>query len=197
MRPEVIIIPLCFVVFVLVAWTINTYNSFVRYRNKIEEAWSAIDVALKRRANLIPNLIRVIEGYSNHEARIFQDKAEQLAGKSKSAERMARESHISESLGGLMALAEAYPDLKASGNFLDLQNSLDEIEQEVQRARDRYNSYIGRLNTLVESFPSSLIARRFGFSKQSYLALELATQREMPAVDFSAAPQQKIKGGSL
>jgi len=187
MRPEVII-PLCFFVFIFFVWTISTYNKFVRYRNKIEEAWSAIDVALKRRANLVPNLIRVIEGYSNHEARIFQEKTEMLAGRSKSAERMAEESHISRSLGGLMALAEAYPDLKASGNFLDLQNSLDEIEQEVQRARDRYNSYIGRLNTLVESFPASLIARRFGFSKKSYLALELATQREMPAVDFSAPP---------
>ncbi|MCK9294523.1 MAG: LemA family protein [Desulfobulbaceae bacterium] len=191
MRPEVII-PLCFFVFVFFAWTISTYNKFVRYRNKIEESWSAIDVALKRRANLIPNLIRVIEGYSNHEARIFQEKAERLAGKSKTAERMAEESHISQSLGGLMALAEAYPDLKASGNFLDLQNSLDEIEQEVQHARDRYNSYIGRLNTLVESFPASLIAGRFGFTKKSYLALELTTQREMPAVDFStpSAPEK-------
>ncbi|MBU4260958.1 MAG: LemA family protein [Proteobacteria bacterium] len=198
MRPEVII-PLCFFVFVLFAWTISTYNKFIRYRNKIEEAWSAIDVALKRRANLIPNLIRVIEGYSNHEAKVFQKKTEQLAGNAKTAERMAEESHISKSLGGLMALAEAYPNLKASGNFLDLQNSLDEIEQEVQRARDRYNSDIGRLNTLVESFPSSIIARRFGFSKKSYLALELATQREMPEVDFSPAPQQdkKIKEPSF
>ena len=190
MRPEVIV-PLCFFIFVLFAWTISTYNKFVKYRNKIEEAWSTIDATLKRRANLIPNLVRVIEGYSNHEARIFQEKTGRLADNSKTSERMAEESHISKSLGGLMALAEAYPDLKASGNFLDLQNNLDEIEQDVQRARNSYNSYIGRLNTLVESFPSSIIARNFAFTKKSHLTLELATQREMPAVDFPASPAPK------
>ena len=187
MPPEVIIL-LGFFIFILIAYTITTYNKFIKYRNKIEEAWSAIDVALKRRANLIPNLIGAIEGYSNHETRIFQEKPEQVTGKSKALERMAEESHISKSLGGLLALAQAYPDLKASSNYLDLQNSLDEIEQDVQRARDRYNGHVNRLNTLVESFPSSLIAGKFGFTKKSYLALELATQREMPVVDFPSPP---------
>ncbi|MBW2329198.1 MAG: LemA family protein, partial [Deltaproteobacteria bacterium] len=91
-----------------------------------------------------------------------------------------------------LAVAEAYPDLKASGNFLDLQNSLDEIEQEVQQARNRYNNYIARFNTMVESFPSSLIAGKFHFEKQGYLTLELATQREMPDVSFFTGPE---KGG--
>ncbi len=182
MAPQ-ILVPICFILFIFLGWSIKTYNGFVKYRNRIEEAWSGIDVALKRRANLIPNLVRVIEGYSSHESKIFEEKIRQLGGKSGSS-RLEQESQISKSLGGLLAVAEAYPDLKASDNFLDLQNSLDEIEQEVQRARNRYNSYIGRLNTLVESFPSSVIAAKFDFVKQDYLVLELATQREMPSVEF-------------
>lgn len=184
MTPE-ILIPLLFAVVISSAWAIGTYNKFVRYRNRIEEAWSGIDVALKRRANLIPTLIKVIEGYGQHETRIFQEKervVEELTG---SSQRIEHESRISKSLGGLLALAEAYPDLKASDNFLSLQKSLDEVELEIQNARNRYNHYISRLNTKVESFPSSLIASKFGFTRQKYLSLELATQREMPDVDFS------------
>ena len=181
--PPQFLIPIFFVSFVVIALLISTYNKFVKYRNRIEEAWSSIDVALKRRANLIPNLVRVIEGYSAHENKIFEEKVRQLSGASDSS-RMEQESKITKSLGGLLAIAEAYPDLRASENFLDLQKSLDEIEQEIQQARNRYNGYIGRLNTLVESFPSSLIAQKFDFVKQEYLSLELATQREMPNVDF-------------
>lgn len=181
--PPQFLIPIFFVGFVTIAVLIGTYNKFVKYRNRIEEAWSGIDVALKRRANLIPNLVRVIEGYSAHENKIFEEKIRQLSGESDSS-RMEQESKITKSLGGLLAIAEAYPDLKASENFLDLQKSLDDIEQEIQQARNRYNGYVRRLNTLVESFPSSLIAQKFDFVKQDYLALELATQREMPNVDF-------------
>jgi len=182
MQPQ-FLVPVFFVCFVIVAWSISTYNKFVKYRNRIEEAWSSIDVALKRRANLIPNLVRVIEGYSTHENSIFEEKIKHI-GHGSETSRIEQESKISKSLGGLLALAEAYPDLKASENFLDLQKSLDEIEQEIQRARNRYNAFIGRLNTLVESFPSSIIARKFNFFKQDYLALELATQREMPNIEF-------------
>ena len=88
-------------------------------------------------------------------------------------------------MGGLLALAEAYPELKSSENFLDLQNNLDEIEREVQKTRNRYNAFVGCYNILVESFPANFIARKFGFQKQNYLALELATQREMPKVKFA------------
>ncbi len=181
--PPQFLVPIFFVGFVVTAITISTYNKFIKYRNRIEESWSGIDVALKRRANLIPNLVRVIEGYSAHENKIFEEKIRQLSGGTDSP-RMEQESKITKSLGGLLAIAEAYPDLKASENFLDLQKSLDEIEQEIQEARNNYNGYIGRLNTLVESFPASLIAQKFGFEKQDYLSLELATQREMPSVDF-------------
>lgn len=144
---------------------------------------NGIDVALKRRANLIPNLVKVIEGYTTHEGKIFQEKTRQL-GRLSEPGRIEQEQEISKDIGGLLAVAEAYPELKASGNFLDLQNSLDEIEQDVQQARNRYNNYIAQFNTMVESFPASLIARKFQFEKQDYLALELATQREMPDVSF-------------
>ncbi len=191
MPPEVLI-PIGFFIFILCAWTINTYNKFVRLRNKIEESWSAIDVALKRRANLIPNLIRITEGYINHEARIFQEK-NKISEKTDNQQRLVQENEISRSLGGLLALAEAYPELKSSGNFLDLQNTLDEIEQEIRQTRDRYNSYVSRLNTLTESFPASIIAAKFGFIRQNYLALEVTAEKEMPRVAFGLASEQEKK----
>ena len=181
-----VIIFTAFVLFVSVAWLIGTYNRFIKYKNRIEEAWSGIDVALKRRFNLIPNLIRSVEGYSEHEANIFRTKSDYLTGSTGMSNRVEKESQISKSLRGLLALAEAYPDLKASANFIDLQNSLDEIEEDIQKARNRYNSFVGRFNTLVESFPATFIAGKFGFEKQNYFALDLATQRELPEVDFSA-----------
>ncbi|MEN8200015.1 MAG: LemA family protein [Thermodesulfobacteriota bacterium] len=183
MTPE-LIVPLLFATIVFTAWTIGSYNKFVKYKNRIEESLNKIDVALKRRANLIPNLVKVIEGYSAHEGKIVQEKTNQL-GRLSEQGRMEEEHTISQNIGGLLAVAEAYPDLKASGNFLDLQNSLDEIEQDIQQARNQYNSFIARFNTMVESFPASYIARKFQFEKQEYLALELATQREMPDVSFS------------
>jgi LemA protein len=180
-----IIVPVIFAVIILVAWFIISYNRFIEYRNKIEEAWSGIDVALKRRFNLIPNLIRAIEGYGAHEEKIFQTQRNCLTGSNGKLERVEEESQISKSLRGLLALAQAYPDLKASANFLDLQKSLDEIEEDIQKARNQYNRYVGRLNTHIESFPASLIARKFGFEKQKYFTLDLATQRELPEVGFS------------
>jgi len=192
---EPIIFLVVFVLFVSVAWPIGTYNRFVKYKNRIEEAWSGIDVALKRRFNLIPNLIRAIKGYSQHEAKIFQKKNDYLTGSTGISNRVEEESQISKALRGLLALAEAYPDLKASANFIDLQNSLDEIEEDIQKARNRYNSYVGRFNTLVESFPATFIARKFGFEKQNYFALDLATQRELPEVGFSTPQGCKKEEG--
>ena len=187
-----VIIPVIFVLIVAVAWFVGTYNRFVKYRNKIEEAWSGIDVALKRRFNLIPNLIRAIEGYGEHEAKILQTRNNYLTGSDGKSERAEEESRISKSLRGILALAEAYPDLKASANFLELQKSLDEIEEDIQEARSQYNRYVGRLNTLIESIPANLIARKFGFEKQNYFRLDLATQRELPQVGFSKSPDSRM-----
>ncbi len=179
-----IIFPIFFII-VVTAWFIQTYNRFIKYKNRIEEAWSGIDVALKRRFNLIPNLLRTIEGYSDHESKILMTIRDQRMGSTVLPDRVAEESRISESLQNVLALAEAYPDLKANANFLDLQNNLNDIEEDIQNARNKHNQWISRFNTLVESFPAFLIANKAGFTKQPYFKLDLATQRELPSVQFT------------
>jgi LemA protein len=185
MQPIVVIVVI--IIFVIIAWFVNTYNRFVKYKNRIEEAWSGIDVALRRRFNLIPNLIRAIERYEEHETGIFKAKENYLAGTDGISNRAEEEKRITKSLSGLMALAEAYPDLKASANFLDLQNSLSDIEEDIQKARNRYNSNVASFNTLIESFPAKFIARKYGFEKKNYFTLDLATQRELPEVEFPSS----------
>jgi LemA protein len=185
MTPE-LIVPLLFVTIVPTAWSIGTYNKFVKYKNNIEASWSGIDVALKRRATLIPGLVDVIEGYGKHETALFKAKTDSY-NSAGASDRVAEESHMSRSLGGLLALAEAYPELKASDNFLNLQQRLNDIETEIVQARNQFNRNVARLNTLVESFPAKLIAKRFGFTRQNYLDLELATRDTMPEVEISTS----------
>ena len=179
-----------FVIFVGIAWYINTYNRFIKYRNQIEEAWSGIDVALKRRFNLIPNLIRAIEGYAKHEAELFGKESSRFTGSADVPDRMTEESRLSNSINGLLALAEDYPDLKASKNFFSLQQTLNEIESDIQNARNRFNGVVRRYNTLTESFPSRYIAGKYNYAKKEYFTLELSTQREMTSVDFSSSSKK-------
>ncbi len=190
MHPEVIF-PIIFFCIVLYAWTTSTYNKFVKYRNRIEAAWSSIDVTLKRRFNLIPNLIEATKGYTQHESEIFENKTNYMKGDSGPSARVESESKITHSLSNLLAVAEAYPDLKASVNFLELQKNLADIEEDIQTARVRYNDIVARLNTLVESFPASILAKKFGFEKTTYFSLDLATQRELPRVNFTEENQDK------
>lgn len=180
---EAFVIALLALIVAPIFWIIITYNRFIRYRNILEENWSGIDIALKRRFNLIPNLVNATKGYSEHEDTVLTRTA--LTRSATIASREEEESQISRSLSGIIALAEAYPDLKASANFLALHHSLDEIEQEIQQARRRYNYSVRKFNTLVESFPSNYIARKFRFARQNFFSLELATQRELPQVVLS------------
>ena len=168
---------------VVVAMTVGTYNRFIKYRNMIEERWSGIDIALKRRFNLIPNLISAVKLYSAHEADIMQQTAEARHGSSGVGERTREESAITHSLQGLLAVAEAYPDLKASHNYLALQQSLADVENDIQQARSQFNSAVRKNNTLVQSFPSNIIARIFKFENAEYFSLELATERSLPGVE--------------
>jgi LemA protein len=181
---EPFLIALIALIAVPLLWVIVTYNKFIRYRNMIEENWSGIDVALKRRFNLIPNLVNATKGYSQHEDDVLARTAMTRSATGNIAAREEEESQISRSLSGVIALAEAYPDLKASANFLALHHSLDEVEEEIQQARRRYNYSVRKFNTLVESFPSNFIARKFNFARQNFFSLELATQRELPQVDL-------------
>jgi LemA protein len=165
------------------------YNALVKKRQMVEEGWSGIDVQLKRRANLIPNLIETVKGYADHEQetldavtglrnKISEMPQDDIAG------RAAAEGLLSQALGKLFAVAEDYPDLKASQNFSDLHASLDEIENAIQMARRYYNGAVRGLNVAVESFPSNLIAGQFGFTKAEYFEIEDAAERAVPEVKF-------------
>lgn len=182
--PNEIILPVMAVV-ICVFMVVSMYNRFIKYRIQIEAGWSDIDVALKRRYNLIPGLIKLVQGYSNHEASALDNVIRQRTGDSEnSLQAGEQESQISQSLGGLIAVAENYPDLKASQNFVSLQTSLSEIEQEIQNTRTTYNAAVRKYNTHLESFPSNFMASFFSFRKYEYFNLELATQRAVPRIDI-------------
>jgi LemA protein len=171
----------------LVIYFIYVYNSLVSNRNMVAEGWSGIDVQLKRRADLIPNLIETVKGYATHEDKLFRDIAE-LRAKSIAGGTVADQSAVgqamSAALGRLFAIAEAYPELKADANFRDLQDKLSGIEDEIQLARRYYNGAVRNFNTLIQSFPSNLVANSFSFSTAEFFEIGDAAQREVPKVDF-------------
>ncbi|WP_153770935.1 LemA family protein [Labrenzia sp. CE80] len=181
-----------FILAILIAlslFAILLYNTLVKKRQMVEEGWSGIDVQLKRRSNLIPNLIETVKGYASHEQetldRVTELRAQVSAlPKDDVAGRAKAEGMLSQALGKLFAVAEAYPDLKASQNFSDLHSSLDEIENAIQMARRYYNGAVRGLNVAVESFPSNLIANKFKFEKAEYFEIEDAAERAVPKVQF-------------
>jgi LemA protein len=171
---------------VLVA--VSQYNRLVRARQMAQEGLSGIDVQLKRRADLIPNLIETVKGYMGHERQVLERVTELRAQSLKAgtlAEKGQVEGMLSRALGNLFAVAENYPDLKASQNFLDLQKSLADVEEQLQLSRRYYNGAVRALNILVESFPSNIIARMFGFAQMEYFELEDQADRAVPQVKFS------------
>ncbi len=171
----------------VVLWAVAIYNGLVRKRNMVEEAWSGIDVQLKRRTDLIPNIVSTVKGYAAHEKGTLEDVV-RLRGQAQSAQGVAETAQaqgmLGAALGKLFALAESYPDLKANQNFIQLQASLGEIEEQLQLARRYYNGAVRDLNIAVESFPSNLVASRFGFAKAEFFELESAAERLVPKVEF-------------
>ncbi|MCB1419999.1 MAG: LemA family protein [Notoacmeibacter sp.] len=170
-------------------FVIATYNGLVKARQMVREAWSGIDVQLKRRADLIPNIVNTVKGYAAHETETLERVTEmrtraQAVPAGDVAGRAAAEGMLSQALGRLMAVAEAYPDLKANENFRDLQGTLDKIEGELQMARRYYNGAARDLNVKVESFPSNLVANTFKFEQVSYFEIEDAADRAVPQVSF-------------
>ena len=167
---------------------VSIYNRLVRNQNLVREAWSGIDVQLKRRADLIPNLVKTVQGYMGHEQRVLE-KVTELRSQSLQAaspgERARAEGMLGAALGNLLAVAENYPDLKASQNFLDLQSALAGIEEQLQLARRYYNGAARDLNILIDSFPSNLIARWFQFQPVEYFEIEAPQDRVLPEVDFT------------
>lgn len=156
---------------VVVLYFISVYNRLVRLKNQAEEAWSGITVQLKRRYDLIPNLINCVKGYAAHEQETFEKiiKMRNSAMNAQApAEKAAAENDFSKTIKSLFALSENYPDLKANTNFIELQQSLNTVEDDLQNARRYYNATVRNLNTAVDSFPSNIIANKYGFDKMIF-----------------------------
>lgn len=177
------------IIVIAVLYGVMVYNGLVRARQMAEEAWSGIDVQLKRRADLIPNLIETVKGYAAHEKGTLEEVVKlrnqaQAVPAGDVAARGQAEGLLGAALGRLLALAEAYPDLKANQNFAELQRSLETIEGEIQMSRRYYNGAARDLNVKVESFPSNLVARQFGFAKRDYFEITNEADRAVPTVKF-------------
>lgn len=172
---------------VILGYLVYAYNSLVTNKNLVAEGWSGIDVQLRRRADLIPNLIETVKGYAAHEDKLFRDIAE-LRAKSISGGTVGEQSAIGQAMSGalgkLFAVAEAYPQLKADANFRDLQDKLAGIEDEIQLSRRYYNGAVRNLNTMIQSFPSNFVATSFKFTPAEFFEIGDAAAREVPKVDF-------------
>jgi LemA protein len=191
----VVLIVLVVVLAILVIvglWVAGVFNGLVRLRNLVQEAWRQIDVELKRRHDLIPNLVETVRAYAAHERDVLDSVVAARAAASRPNESVQEaavaEGALSSALGRLFAVAEAYPDLKANQNFLALQSELTETEDRVAAGRRFYNANVRELNTRVESFPSNVFARAFHFERADYFEVTDAAQREVPQVRFGGAP---------
>ncbi|GGH68843.1 LemA protein [Filimonas zeae] len=175
------------VLVLLLIWVVSLYNRLVRGRTYMEEGWSGIDVLLKKRYDLLPNLVETVKGYAAHETRLLQEvtalrtRAMQTGSV---AEKQVTEQAVTRAIGNLFAVAENYPDLKASANFQQLQTDIGAIETELERARRYYNATVRDNNVLVETFPSNIIANTAGFKKGVFFEIDNITHREAPRVSF-------------
>ena len=180
------------VVVILAFWLISAYNNFVKMKNKIEEAFATMDVYLKKRWDLVPNLVNTVKGYAEHEKSTF-DAITKLRSKSYDSMSANEKVETNQALGGmlgtLIATAEAYPELKANQNFLELQKNLNELENDIADSRKYYNGCVRQMNTAVESFPSNIIAGMFHFEKYRMYEVDEASERQNVVVDFGNAGQ--------
>lgn len=171
----------------IVLWVIAIYNALVRMRNEIENAWAQIDVQLKRRHDLIPNLVETVKGYAKHERETLE-KVIQARNMAQSAPNMAAraeaENMLTGALKSLFALAESYPDLKANQNFMALQEELTSTENKVAFARQFLNDRVLAYNTKIQSFPDNLVASNLGFTRREFFELKEPSEREAPRVAF-------------
>jgi len=175
------------IIAVVVFWFIAAYNGFVKLKNRAKEAWSDIEVQLKRRYDLIPNLVATVKGYASHESQIFE-KVSQARSAAMSAKAPAEKAQAENALAGtlktLFAVSEAYPDLKANVNFLELQRELTDTEDKVQASRRFYNANVRDLAIKIESFPSNIIANMFGFKPMDLFELDEPAAKNAPQVKF-------------
>lgn len=167
------------ILIIIAMWIIGMYNRLVALRNSVQNAWSQIDVQLRRRFDLIPNLVETVKGYASHEKEVFTRVTEARAAtaNAKGVEDQAQaQNMLTGALKSLFAVAEAYPDLKANQNFLQLQNDLNQTEDQIALSRQFYNDVVMQLNTMIQSFPSNIIAGMFGFTQKEYFPMEDAAK---------------------
>ena len=174
------------IIVLIVAFLIGTYNSLVALKNRVEEAWSDITVQLKRRTDLIPNLVNTVKGYAAHEKEVLEKvtQARSMVQSAQSIEqRQQAENYLTNTLRSLFAVAEAYPQLKANDNFIDLQRQLSELEEKIAFARQFYNDTTMKYNTTIQSFPTNLLAGMFGFQALPFFEVD-DVQRQAVQVKF-------------
>ncbi len=175
---SVILIAIAFILFYIAA----VYNRLIRLKNQAEEGWSGISVQLKRRYDLIPNLVNCVKGYAAHEKETLEKVIEKrnLAMNAQApVAKAAAENEFSQTIKSLFALGESYPDLKANTTFIELQQSLNTVEDDLQNARRYYNATVRNLNTAVDSFPSNMIAKKFGFEKKDFFDIDEAEKQNV------------------
>jgi len=187
MTSRIILIIILIVIAVIVIWFISAYNRFIKLRNSVEEAFATMDVYMKKRFDLIPNLVETVKGYASHEKETLQNvtkarAAVQDAGTAE--ERAAGENMLSQTLKNLFAVAENYPNLKANQNFLDLQSQLKKIEDDIANSRKYYNAVVKEFNTKTEVFPSNIIANMFRFERKPMFEVTEQEERENVRVEF-------------
>ena len=176
------------VLLILFLWVIATYNRLIRLQVRAEEAWRDIDTLLRKRADLIPNLVETVKGYAGHEREVFEKVAEARSASLKARtpkEQGQADDFLQATLKTLFAVVENYPELKANENFLGLQRSLEELETEIARSRRYYNAVVRDLNTKIKVFPSNLIAGLFGIREREFYTLPSEELREPPQVSFT------------
>jgi LemA protein len=179
----ILIVPVLLIFFV-----IGLYNALIRLRNQVDNAWSQIDVQLKRRHDLIPNLVETAKGYMKHERETFEAITEarsQAMGAKSVTEAAKAEGALGEALSKFMLVVENYPDLKANQNFLSLQEELTGTENRIAFARQSYNDQVLSFNNKIQMFPSNIVANIFNFTKRDFFEIEIAAEREVPKVSFS------------
>ncbi len=175
------------VIAVIIFWFIAVYNGLIRLKNQTDEAWSDIDVQLKRRYNLIPNLVETVKGYATHEREVFEKVTEarsQAMNTQAPADKAKAENMLTGALKTLFAVAENYPQLKASDNFAKLQDELSDTENKIQAARRFYNGNVRDFNIKLQTFPNNLVAGMLGFNKREFFELESEGERQAPEVKF-------------
>jgi LemA protein len=178
------------IVVALAAWAAIMFNRLVRARQMANEGWSGIDVQLKRRHDLIPNIVEAVKGYSGHERGTFENVAQTRSGVLQSSnpqERAGGENALTQTIKSMFAVAESYPELKASDNFLSLHKALVEVEDNIQYARRYYNGAVRNMNILVEQFPSNIVANIGGFKRMEFFEVELSTERQAVQINLDGA----------